>query len=93
MALLPILTAIFTVPLAVALVLKGDHLRSYSSKVEGFDVVLRIPLGGNRRSRSKKERLWTYFSQQIVVSVSRDEPLEPPALATTAKGGRDFHRA
>jgi hypothetical protein len=34
--------------------------------------------------------LWTYMSDQLIVSVSRNETVGPPAVQITANGGRDF---
>ena len=71
--------------------MRGDKIpRTYTAWIDGFDVVLTIsPLEGTR-SKRKNERLWTYISEQLIVSVSRNETVEPPAIQITANGSKDF---
>ena len=87
---MPRLTATFTLPLSSTILLRGEQPRTYSVAVDGFDVVLTIPVVDGARSKTKNERLWTYMSEQLTVSVSRDEAEPPPPLGTTPRAGRDF---
>src|SRR5687767_9676437 len=73
------LTATFNVPLSSTILFRGDRVpRTYAVVIEGFDVVLTISRQEDRRSKHKNERLWTYMSKHLVVSVSRNETETPP---------------
>ena len=85
------LTAKYTMPLSAIILLRGDKVpRTYTASIDDFDVVLTISPVGGARSKQKNERLWTYISQRLIISVSRNETEDPPAIQITRNGIKDY---
>jgi hypothetical protein len=85
------LIATFRVELLSPLLLRGSgDARSVRSRVDGFDVELRIIPNTGMRSKGKKQRLWNESCAELEVVVARDERADPPEPLILPNGGRDY---
>jgi hypothetical protein len=85
------LIATFRVEPLSPLLLRGSgDAWSVRSRVDGFDVELRITPNTGMRSKGKRERLWTESCAELEVVVARNERADPPEPLILPNGGRDY---